>query len=143
MIGLYVFVYHLNPATIKYHIILFDSSVFLGSGFLNPKYLEILVLISNFCLLNSKISQLETLKFLEVIVKRSIWVCINFVSFVPKNLTSFIKGQTIKLNIPKKTKLFVDQTLRERESATTMHRLNATTIYISHYKIFASMRICA
>ena len=31
-------------------------------------------------------------------------------------------AQSIKLNIPKKTKLFVDQSLRERESGTSMHR---------------------
>ena len=31
-------------------------------------------------------------------------------------------AQSVKLNIPKKTKLFVDQSLRERENATSMHR---------------------
>lgn len=31
-------------------------------------------------------------------------------------------SQNIKLSIPKKTKLFVDQTLRERENAVSMHR---------------------
>ena len=30
-----------NEGTIQYNIILFDSSVFLGSGFHNPNYLEI------------------------------------------------------------------------------------------------------
>ena len=34
-------VYQLYPGTIQYNIILFDSSVFLGSGFHNPNYLEI------------------------------------------------------------------------------------------------------
>ena len=32
-------------------------------------------------------------------------------------------AQSIKLNIPKKTKLFVDQSLRERENGTSMHRI--------------------
>lgn len=31
-------------------------------------------------------------------------------------------AQNTKLNVPKKTKLFVDQTMRERESSVTMHR---------------------
>ncbi|XP_069750157.1 Bardet-Biedl syndrome 1 protein isoform X2 [Narcine bancroftii] len=31
-------------------------------------------------------------------------------------------AQSIKLNVPKKTKLYVDQTLRERETAVAMHR---------------------
>jgi Bardet-Biedl syndrome 1 protein len=31
-------------------------------------------------------------------------------------------GQATKLNVPKRTKLFVDQTLRERENAVLMHR---------------------
>ncbi|KAM7381008.1 hypothetical protein PAMA_012038 [Pampus argenteus] len=31
-------------------------------------------------------------------------------------------GQSVRLNVPKKTKLYVDQTLRERESGVTMHR---------------------
>lgn len=31
-------------------------------------------------------------------------------------------AQSIKLNVPKKTKLYVDQTLRERENAVAMHR---------------------
>ena len=31
-------------------------------------------------------------------------------------------AQSVKLNIPKKTKLFVDQSLRERENGTSMHR---------------------
>ena len=30
-------------------------------------------------------------------------------------------AQNIKLNVPKKTKLFVDQTLRERENAVSMY----------------------
>jgi len=32
-------------------------------------------------------------------------------------------GQMQKLNIPKKTKVFVDQTLREREEAGRMHQV--------------------
>ncbi|XP_028331380.1 BBSome complex member BBS1 [Gouania willdenowi] len=32
------------------------------------------------------------------------------------------QAQSIRLNVPKKTKLYVDQTLRERESAPAMHR---------------------
>ena len=31
-------------------------------------------------------------------------------------------AQSVRLNVPKKTKLYVDQTLREREHATAMHR---------------------
>ncbi|XP_077358811.1 BBSome complex member BBS1 [Festucalex cinctus] len=31
-------------------------------------------------------------------------------------------AQSVRLNVPKKTKLYVDQTLREREGATAMHR---------------------
>ncbi|XP_067939415.1 Bardet-Biedl syndrome 1 protein-like [Watersipora subatra] len=31
-------------------------------------------------------------------------------------------GQALKLDVPKKTKLFVDQTIRERENGTVMHR---------------------
>jgi len=48
-------------------------------------------------------------------------------------------GQALKLDVPKKTKLFVDQTIREREHGTMMHRqfmhdlqrlrLNATKSY--------------
>ena len=41
--------------------------------------------------------------------------------FEEKNLTSGPPAaQNIKLNVPKKTKLFVDQTLRERENAVGM-----------------------
>lgn len=45
-------------------------------------------------------------------------------------------GQSIKLNVPKKTKLYVDQTLRERENAVgkisydlcyTLYRINAAS----------------
>lgn len=32
------------------------------------------------------------------------------------------QAQSVRLNVPKKTKLYVDQTLRERENATAMHR---------------------
>lgn len=36
---------------------------------------------------------------------------------------------TTKLSIPKKTKLFVDQTMRERENYTTMHRIFQQDLY--------------
>lgn len=39
-------------------------------------------------------------------------------------------AQNIKLNVPKKTKLFVDQTLRERENAVTMHRTFQRDLYL-------------
>ncbi|XP_019630714.1 PREDICTED: Bardet-Biedl syndrome 1 protein-like [Branchiostoma belcheri] len=38
-------------------------------------------------------------------------------------------AQNQKLNIPKKTKLFVDQTMRERENAVTMHRMFQRDLY--------------
>ncbi|KAM5138045.1 BBSome complex member BBS1 [Mantella aurantiaca] len=38
-------------------------------------------------------------------------------------------GQNIKLNVPKKTKLYVDQTLRERENAVAMHRVFQMDLY--------------
>ncbi|XP_067831667.1 Bardet-Biedl syndrome 1 protein isoform X2 [Heptranchias perlo] len=38
-------------------------------------------------------------------------------------------AQSIKLSVPKKTKLYVDQTLRERENAVTMHRAFQTDLY--------------
>ncbi|XP_068116242.1 Bardet-Biedl syndrome 1 protein isoform X2 [Hyperolius riggenbachi] len=38
-------------------------------------------------------------------------------------------GQSIKLNVPKKTKLYVDQTLRERENAVAMHRVFQMDLY--------------
>ncbi|XP_041037906.1 Bardet-Biedl syndrome 1 protein isoform X2 [Carcharodon carcharias] len=38
-------------------------------------------------------------------------------------------AQSIKLNIPRKTKLYVDQTLRERENAVAMHRAFQTDLY--------------
>uniref|UniRef100_H3A6Z7 BBSome complex member BBS1 n=1 Tax=Latimeria chalumnae TaxID=7897 RepID=H3A6Z7_LATCH len=38
-------------------------------------------------------------------------------------------AQSIKLNIPKKTKLYVDQTLRERENAVAMHRAFQVDLY--------------
>ncbi|XP_062892243.1 Bardet-Biedl syndrome 1 protein [Mobula hypostoma] len=37
-------------------------------------------------------------------------------------------AQSIKLNVPKKTKLYVDQTLRERETAVAMHRTFQTDL---------------
>ena len=39
-------------------------------------------------------------------------------------------AQSIKLNVPKKTKLFVDQTLRERDSASSMHRMFQHDLYL-------------
>ena len=39
-------------------------------------------------------------------------------------------AQSIKLNVPKKTKLFVDQTLRERENAVSMHRAFQRDLYL-------------
>ncbi|KAM9302244.1 BBSome complex member BBS1 [Gastrophryne carolinensis] len=38
-------------------------------------------------------------------------------------------GQSIKLHVPKKTKLYVDQTLRERENAVAMHRVFQMDLY--------------
>ncbi|XP_063293337.1 Bardet-Biedl syndrome 1 protein [Pelobates fuscus] len=38
-------------------------------------------------------------------------------------------GQSVKLNVPKKTKLYVDQTLRERENAVAMHRVFQMDLY--------------
>ncbi|XP_002732274.1 BBSome complex member BBS1-like [Saccoglossus kowalevskii] len=38
-------------------------------------------------------------------------------------------AQNQKLNVPKKTKLFVDQTMRERENGTTMHRTFQHDLY--------------
>ncbi|XP_062576110.1 Bardet-Biedl syndrome 1 protein-like, partial [Saccostrea cucullata] len=39
-------------------------------------------------------------------------------------------AQNSRLNVPKKTKLFVDQTMRERESAVTMHRTFQRDLYL-------------
>lgn len=39
-------------------------------------------------------------------------------------------AQSVKLSVPKKTKLFVDQTLRERESAVSMHRMFQHDLYL-------------
>nr|KAG5712923.1 hypothetical protein BaRGS_007520 [Batillaria attramentaria] len=39
-------------------------------------------------------------------------------------------AQNTKLNVPKKTKLFVDQTLREREHAVAMHRTFQRDLYL-------------
>ncbi|KAJ7307401.1 hypothetical protein JRQ81_009417 [Phrynocephalus forsythii] len=41
-------------------------------------------------------------------------------------------AQSIKLNVPKKTKLYVDQTLRERECALAMHRVFQTDLSRVH-----------
>ncbi|XP_014667462.1 PREDICTED: Bardet-Biedl syndrome 1 protein-like [Priapulus caudatus] len=38
-------------------------------------------------------------------------------------------AQALKLNVPKKTKLFVDQTMRERESSVVMHRMFQHDLY--------------
>ncbi|XP_041351022.1 Bardet-Biedl syndrome 1 protein-like isoform X2 [Gigantopelta aegis] len=51
--------------------------------------------------------------------------------FEEKNLVSGPPAaQNIKLNVPKKTKLFVDQTLRERENAVEMHRTFQRDLYL-------------
>ncbi|XP_076099954.1 BBSome complex member BBS1-like isoform X2 [Mytilus galloprovincialis] len=39
-------------------------------------------------------------------------------------------AQNTKLNVPKKTKLFVDQTMRERENAVSMHRTFQRDLYL-------------
>ncbi|XP_045153204.1 Bardet-Biedl syndrome 1 protein isoform X3 [Echinops telfairi] len=39
-------------------------------------------------------------------------------------------AQSLKLSVPRKTRLYVDQTLRERESATAMHRTFQTDLYL-------------
>ncbi|XP_043188676.1 Bardet-Biedl syndrome 1 protein homolog [Amphibalanus amphitrite] len=39
-------------------------------------------------------------------------------------------GKELKLNIPKKTKLFVDQTMRERENSQSMHRIFQYNLYL-------------
>ena len=39
-------------------------------------------------------------------------------------------AQSVKLNVPRKTKLFVDQTLRERESGISMHRMFQHDLYL-------------
>ena len=44
------------------------------------------------------------------------------------NINFFQQSQ--KLNIPKKTKLFVDQTLRERENSVFMHRIFQRDLYL-------------
>ena len=46
-----------------------------------------------------------------------------------ENASAPLSSQNIKLNIPKKTKLFVDQTLRERENCTLMHRVFQHDLY--------------
>ena len=40
------------------------------------------------------------------------------------------KAQSVKLNVPKKTKLFVDQTLRERDNGVAMHRMFQHDLYL-------------
>ncbi|VDK41198.1 unnamed protein product [Anisakis simplex] len=37
-------------------------------------------------------------------------------------------AQTKKLNVPRRTKIFVDQTIREREQAQTMHQVRYSLI---------------
>uniref|UniRef100_A0A5F5PLE9 Bardet-Biedl syndrome 1 n=1 Tax=Equus caballus TaxID=9796 RepID=A0A5F5PLE9_HORSE len=39
-------------------------------------------------------------------------------------------AQAMKLNVPRKTRLYVDQTLREREAGTAMHRTFQTDLYL-------------
>uniref|UniRef100_A0A8C9B7J4 Bardet-Biedl syndrome 1 n=1 Tax=Prolemur simus TaxID=1328070 RepID=A0A8C9B7J4_PROSS len=39
-------------------------------------------------------------------------------------------AQATKLNVPRKTRLYVDQTLREREAGTAMHRAFQTDLYL-------------
>ncbi|XP_053058868.1 Bardet-Biedl syndrome 1 protein isoform X3 [Acinonyx jubatus] len=39
-------------------------------------------------------------------------------------------AQALKLNVPRKTRLYVDQTLREREAGTAMHRTFQTDLYL-------------
>uniref|UniRef100_F7IGF3 Bardet-Biedl syndrome 1 n=1 Tax=Callithrix jacchus TaxID=9483 RepID=F7IGF3_CALJA len=39
-------------------------------------------------------------------------------------------AQAIKLSVPRKTRLYVDQTLREREAGTAMHRAFQTDLYL-------------
>uniref|UniRef100_A0A8C2XW12 Bardet-Biedl syndrome 1 N-terminal domain-containing protein n=1 Tax=Capra hircus TaxID=9925 RepID=A0A8C2XW12_CAPHI len=39
-------------------------------------------------------------------------------------------SQVIKLNVPRKTRLYVDQTLREREAGTAMHRTFQADLYL-------------
>ncbi|XP_006044427.3 Bardet-Biedl syndrome 1 protein isoform X2 [Bubalus bubalis] len=39
-------------------------------------------------------------------------------------------SQAIKLNVPRKTRLYVDQTLREREAGTAMHRTFQADLYL-------------
>uniref|UniRef100_A0A8C6GFT6 Bardet-Biedl syndrome 1 n=1 Tax=Mus spicilegus TaxID=10103 RepID=A0A8C6GFT6_MUSSI len=39
-------------------------------------------------------------------------------------------AQTTKLSVPRKTRLYVDQTLREREAGTAMHRTFQTDLYL-------------
>ncbi|XP_014648530.1 PREDICTED: Bardet-Biedl syndrome 1 protein isoform X2 [Ceratotherium simum simum] len=39
-------------------------------------------------------------------------------------------AQATKLNVPRKTRLYVDQTLREREAGTAMHRTFQTDLYL-------------
>ncbi|XP_029770155.1 Bardet-Biedl syndrome 1 protein homolog, partial [Terrapene carolina triunguis] len=38
-------------------------------------------------------------------------------------------AQSIRLSVPKKTRLYVDQTLRERENAVAMHRVFQMDLY--------------
>ncbi|XP_056657261.1 Bardet-Biedl syndrome 1 protein isoform X1 [Monodelphis domestica] len=39
-------------------------------------------------------------------------------------------AQALRLNVPRKTRLYVDQTLREREAGTAMHRAFQTDLYL-------------
>ncbi|XP_021120201.1 Bardet-Biedl syndrome 1 protein isoform X2 [Heterocephalus glaber] len=43
-------------------------------------------------------------------------------------------AQAMKLNVPRKTRLYVDQTLREREAGTGMHQIFQTDLYLLHLR---------
>ncbi|XP_037076017.1 LOW QUALITY PROTEIN: Bardet-Biedl syndrome 1 protein homolog [Pollicipes pollicipes] len=51
--------------------------------------------------------------------------------FEPQEPAGALPGaRELKLNIPKKTKLFVDQTMRERENSQSMHRIFQYNLYL-------------
>ena len=58
------------------------------------------------------------------------WQLILHFHSIHKRSIFFIFQQNQKLNIPKKTKLFVDQTLRERENSVFMHRIFQRDLYL-------------
>ena len=51
-------------------------------------------------------------------------------NFEDKSRNDFFNFQAPKLDIPKKTKLFVDQTMRERENSLLMHRVFQHDLYL-------------